>query len=190
MYSREADNMLQKSMTKDFFDIESIVEDAIYRLRNEFDNDWLAPEIFRSCLFRKIGGILEEHRLTGDWTFWVDDPIYSVLGIHKDVLEIKLGDYLGKNDMSGPGSHLYWLNGEFIEKNLQTPVGLLKPELVMRISSQELWVWDLSASNADEHMAKTILFADLLSNESQTCQIGEVVVNTLFDKRELMETAS
>ncbi len=173
--------MLQVSQKSDFFHVESIVQDTVSRLNNRYQSKWLESATFGDYLRDKLQQILEEHALADDWRYWVMRPVREIQGVTQKYLNLSLNSYLGKDNQTGPGAHLYWLNSDFIEQNKQAMIGNLIPDLVVYTPSNDLWVWDFSSTRFNEHMAKTILFADILSNQQQVCHIGETTARELLN---------
>jgi len=68
---------------------------------------------------------------------------------------VKVKDYLANNNLA-------WLENNLKRDQLTKSVGDLKPDLVIR--GPATTIWDLTSRERTEHVAKTMLYAHILSS--------------------------
>ena len=66
---------------------------------------------------------------------------------------------------------------------LDKTVDNLKPDLLLRSPDGSLMLWDLTSREAAEHLAKTQLYAQILTKDGQLVRIGE----TYWDEKFVQE---
>ncbi len=103
------------------------------------------------------------------WVIAAEQPLRTHAHLPHDVANLSLGQYL-----AGPAAHLYWLERDLKRvMDMKTLVGDLRPDLVIQGPDRVTTIWDLTSRERTEHVAKTILYANILVRSGQLMRIGE-----------------
>ena len=138
-------------------EIEKIVEQALRELRQELGKTWLPNSNFGTRLHTKVADLVR-----GKYSVFVEKPIRNIIP-HISITTI-VKDYLANNSLA-------WLENNLKKDLLVKSVGDLKPDLVIR--GPATTIWDLTSRERTEHVAKTMLYAHILSSNNQLTRIAE-----------------
>jgi hypothetical protein len=101
------------------------------------------------------------------WQIDSEQPLRGIAGIPAGLLDVSVGDYLGGN-----GQHLSWLRPH-LSALLESKIGDIKPDLFIRAPDGVVTIWDLTSREREEHVAKTVLYANLLTGDNELARVGE-----------------
>lgn len=151
------------------FKLEDVVRESIRELRQELGKKWLPNRIFGTRLHAIVRSKIDAIAPAAGWMIAAEQPLRTFVHMPSDLVNLSLDQYL-----MGSGGHLYWLKDDLKRTmKLSTLIGDLKPDLVIRGPDLVLTIWDLTSRERTEHLAKTILYANLLAGENQLTRIGE-----------------
>ena len=149
------------------FKLENVVRTAIADLRKELGKAWLPNNIYGTRLHAAFRRRMERITVPGGWSIHVEQPLRALGTLPPDILDLTVGQYL-----DGPGSHLKWLRTR-LTGQLHSLIGDIKPDLLVRDRDGVTVIWDLTSREREEHVAKTIFYANLLSHDNRLTRIGE-----------------
>lgn len=151
------------------FKIEDLVREAIRELRQELGKTWLANRLFGTRLHSVVRRKLETITSPAGWAIAAEQPLRAFIHLPADVVNASLEQYL-----AGPAAHLSWLENDLKRiMNMKICVGDLRPDLVIQGPDRVTTIWDLTSRERTEHVAKTILYANILARPNQLIRIGE-----------------
>jgi hypothetical protein len=151
------------------FKLEDVVRGAIADLRKELGKVWISSNsIYGTRLHAALRQRLAKVTSPTGWSIVVDSTIRSMGLVSADLLSLTVEQYL-----NGPGAHLDWLRPQLTSELLHSRIGDIKPDLMMRGPDGVTTIWDLTSRERDEHVAKTLLYANLLSRDNHLTRIGE-----------------
>jgi hypothetical protein len=158
------------------FKIEDLVRESIRELRQELGRVWLPNRFFGTRLHTVVRRKLEAITPLRGWVIAAEQPLRTFVHLPTHVAQTSLEQYLATQ-----AAHLAWVEKDLkrVMKNMKTLVGDLQPDLVIQGPGLVSTVWDLTARERTEHVAKTILYATILARPNQLIQIGE----THWDQR-------
>ena len=146
-------------------DIEEIVSRSIDKLRGELGRNWLSASAFGTRLHAKVAKEMRGSVLAG-WKFIAERPLRGFANISSREANMTVRDYLAERpDLSGLTEYLP-------SKILSSKVGDIRPDLVIK-GPHEIIIWDLTSQSNAKHLAKTMLYAHILSEENTLIRIGE-----------------
>ena len=167
----QADQPLPKiqsqTRTKYPFKLEDVVREAMADLRKELGKVWLPNRIYGTRLHAALRRRLEKVTSPGGWWIAVEQPFRATRLLSPAILNLTVKQYL-----EGPGGHLQWLRPQ-LSGRLHSLIGDIKPDLMMRGPDGVTTLWDLTSRENEEHLGKTILYANLISQENRLSRIGE-----------------
>jgi hypothetical protein len=151
------------------FKIEDIVRQSIMELRQELGKTWLPNRLFGSRLHAIVRSNIAAISSPAGWVIAAEQLLRTNPRLPNNVANISLEQYL-----AGPAAHLYWLKKNLKRvMNMKTLVGDLRPDLVIQGPDRVSTIWDLTSRERTEHVAKTILYANILARSNQLIRIGE-----------------
>ncbi len=157
------------SRTTSRFKLEDIVRKSIKELRAELGKSWVPNRIFGTRLHAIVARNIEAVASPKGWVIHAEQPLRTFAHLPRSVVDISLADYL-----AGPGGHLAWLQDELTRvMQMGAPVGNLQPDLVIQTPDRVATIWDLTSRQRAEHLAKTVLYANVLALPNQLVRIGE-----------------
>lgn len=148
--------------------LEQVVRAAIRDLRKELGRAWLPNSNFGTRLHAKVAEHIRSLSNPAGWWIAAEMPLRQYGTIPHALLAKSLDSFL-----SGEGRHLDWIRNDLPAKTLTEQIGNIKPDLVIRGPDQVTTVWDLTSRERQEHVAKTILYANLLAQDNHLTRIGE-----------------
>lgn len=151
---------LPTAKTKRWIEIEKIVEQALRELRQELGKTWLPNSIFGTRLHTKVADLVRGK----NYSVFVEKPLKKFPHLSITIINMKVKDYLANNNLA-------WLENNLKRDQLIKSVGDLKPDLVIR--GPATTIWDLTSRERTEHVAKTMLYAHILSSNNQLTRIAE-----------------
>jgi hypothetical protein len=149
------------------FKLEDIVRTAIVELRRELGRTWLSNRLYGTRLHAAVRRQLENVKAPAGWQIEADQPLRAIGGLSSQLLRLSVREYL-----DGAGQHLGWLRPQ-LSALLDSKIGDIKPDLFIRGPDRVVTIWDLTSREQQEHVAKTILYANLLTADNQLARIGE-----------------
>jgi hypothetical protein len=160
-------NMPSRAPTSYPFKLEDVVREAMADLRKELGKGWLPNSIFGTRLHAALRHRLEKVTSPGGWWIAVEQPFGATGMLPPELLSLTVRQYL-----DGAGGHLEWLRPQ-LSRQLNSKIGDIKPDLMMRGPDGVTTLWDLTSREHREHVAKTILYANLISRDNHLTRIGE-----------------
>ena len=148
--------------------LDDIVRKSIHALREELGKQWLSNRMFGVKLHANVARRIARIRPMDGWYIAAEKPVRSMPFVRRDLLEQKLLDYL---QGAGAGMHMYRDEVARLTRS-GAKVGDLQPDLVVRPPDGSLVVWDLT-SQQNDHLIKTMLYAQVLTALGQHTRIGE-----------------
>lgn len=151
--------------------IEEAVSRAIQQLRSHLGATWLPAREFGTRLHAVVEYVIRtEFGSAAGWTIAAETPM-SDLGVLSKLASLTVADFLALRP------NLAWLKQSLRAEMLAKTIGTLRPDLVIKAPGGPLVLWDLTASSgaaaAQEHLAKTILYVQILSEEGVLVHVGE-----------------
>jgi hypothetical protein len=151
-------------------DIESTMAQGAVDLRKDLGKKWLPPWLYGTKLHKKVADIFRNMKLPKGWTAIIEKPLTEF--VKAGILDSKIASMKVKD----------YLKGTIFKKTLidslpeglaNKTIGQLEPDLVLISPDGKLIVWDLTPRSETEHLAKTMLYAHILSGGNRPVQIGE-----------------
>ena len=149
------------------FKLEDVVRLAIGDLRKELGKAWLPNRIYGTRLHAAVRRRLEMVVAPAGWQIHSERPLRAIGRVSPALLQVTVGSYL-----AGAGKHLSPLRPQ-LSSLLSTKIGDIKPDLLIQGPDGVITIWDLTSREEQEHLAKTILYANLLTHDNQLAYIGE-----------------
>jgi hypothetical protein len=149
------------------FKLENVVRAAMAQLRKELGGIWLPNRLYGSRLHAAVHRELDRVKAPAGWQVVAEQPLRTIGWLSPGLLKLSIRQYL-----DGPGQHLRWLRSQ-LSTPLYAKVGDIKPDLLIRRPDGVVTIWDLTSREQQEHMAKTVLYANLLTRDNQLARIGE-----------------
>jgi hypothetical protein len=151
------------------FKIEDVVRQSIRELRLELGKTWLPYRLFGTRLHAIVRRNIAAITSPTGWTIAAEQPLRTFAHLPANVINMTLEQYL-----AGPATHLAWLEKDLRRvMHMKMSVGDLRPDLVIQGPDRVTTIWDLTSRERTEHVAKTILYANLLARSNQLTRIGE-----------------
>lgn len=149
------------------FKLEDVVRKAMADLRKELGKAWLPNSQYGSRLHAVVHRRLAMVTPTSGWEIHSEEPLQAVGGVAPRLLRLSVRAYLNAD-----GRHLDWLRPH-VSGLLDSTIGDIRPDLFIRAPDGSVTIWDLTSREQQEHLAKTILYANLLTSANQLAHIGE-----------------
>lgn len=151
------------------FKLEDIVRASIKELRDELGKSWLPNRVFGTRLHASVAKNIEAAASPKGWVIRAEQPLRTFDHLPRRILGMSLANYV-----AGPGAHLAWLKDELARvMKMDAPIGNLQPDLVIQTPDRVATIWDLTSRQRVEHVAKTVLYANVLARPNRLVRIGE-----------------
>ena len=144
-------------------DLEPVVQAAIISLRKQLGKQWLSPRIFGTRLHAEVARVLGSKTLPPGWVIRVEQPFGAA---------VKDGSMTVRRWLSARGNP-HGLLQELPKKVLRQKVRNLTPDVVLERAGGSKLVWDLTSKNRIEHLAKTLLYAEVMRDAGTFIRIAE-----------------
>src|SRR5690606_4398751 len=138
--------------------LEAIVDRAIAELRKELGRTWLPNRVFGVRLHARVHQLMEAARWPPGWLIFAEQPPRAFARLPAGLEDLKVSEYLNR---PGPAA-------DYKDQLLRIlkPSGLIgdaRPDLVILAPDGRLVVWDLTSTEREDHLAKTIFYSILLT---------------------------
>lgn len=144
-------------------DFRQALKEAWTALRSQISTKGMGASQIGTRLHAAVAKVLKSETLPPGWRMVVEQPIGDVAGAGTRTV----GEWLrGRGNPHG-------LLDELPSKVLGQEVRNLKPDLVMWEGRSHMFLWDLTSSSKAEHVAKTLLYGEVLGKDNVFVQIME-----------------
>jgi hypothetical protein len=146
--------------------LEAEVEAAIGRVRAAAGKRWLRPPEFGTRLHAEVARALRTQTLPPGWAIEVEQPLSRG----------------GRLSQSGQMTVRQWLRSQgdinrlessLVRSVLDEHIANIKPDVVLTRPEGARLIWDLTSVSREEHLAKTMLYAQLLAEDNVAVRIME-----------------
>jgi hypothetical protein len=144
-------------------DFKQALKDAWKELRSEVSTKGMGPSQLGTRLHAAMARVLKSEKLPTGWRMAVEEPIGNAGGA---------GAQTVRQWLRGRGNP-HGLLDELPKKVLEQEVRNLKPDLVMWEGRSHMFLWDLTSSSKAEHVAKTLLYGEILAKDNVLVQVME-----------------
>ncbi len=140
-------------------DLPGMVEEATQLLRSRGIKG-LPPSQYGTQLHAALREVVDTRagEAPANWDVLAEQPLKDVVKIRPQNAQLTVGQYM---DAFGLADRFPELRAKF----LNTKLGDLKPDLVVRAPNGQKLVWDLTSQLAQEHLAKTMFYAEVIGRE-------------------------
>jgi hypothetical protein len=149
------------------FKLEDIVRKAMVDLRKELGKAWLPNRLYGTRLHAAVHRRLAMVTPASGWEIHAEEPLHAIGGLSPRLLRLSVRSFLDVE-----GQRLDWLRPH-VSGQLDSRIGDIKPDLFIRAPDGAVTIWDLTSREQQEHLAKTVLYANLLTSDNQLAHIGE-----------------
>ena len=149
-------------------ELEHVVASAIRDLRNELGKTWLPASHFGTRLHAKVAAHIRALPNSAGWWIAAEMPLRQYPGMRADLLRKRVKTFFAEE-----GFHIDWLKRSLPASVLNSSIGDIRPDLVVRGPDGVTTVWDLTSREREQHIAKTTLYAHLLARDNCLTRIGE-----------------
>ncbi len=162
-------------------DVQDAVDKAVAKLRKDLGKTWLEPKIYGTRLHAELAKVFPGMKLPPGWTAVVEQPLRTLPGVDQAVLPMTVREFVK--------SHIPEHEGLFSETLLNRKIGNIIPDLVLIGPDGRRIIWDLAPSSAEDHLAKTILYAHVAGGSGRTT-IGETVLQMAATRGHQLDQAT
>lgn len=140
-------------------DLPNMVTDAANLLKSRGING-LRPSEYGTKLHAALNEVAQSRagEAAGNWEVFSEQKLGDIVKIRPENAGLKVRQYLGKYGLTKQYP-------KFSEKILDSAIGSIKPDIMVRAPNGQKLVWDLTSELAGEHLAKTMFYAEVVGRE-------------------------
>lgn len=163
--------------------LEDVVHESIQEVQANKD-EWLPSPQYGSKLHTAVEQRLSEKDVdTSGWTIDSEQQLKKIVDMEPAKQNSTVREYLD-------ATYAGWKNSELgaLEKSvLDSTIGDLKPDLIVKLPDGQLLIWDLTSQQRETHIAKTMFYNLLVSREVEGRALSKISESYWRSPERMME---